>query len=264
MHDKLKEILVEKEREVQKLREAMPVFDWEVTPPLRNFRKALLGKRGATVIAEIKFASPSAGIIRPQTDVAPIGRIYEECGAGAISLITDKTFFGGDLSRLPLLKAAVNLPVLRKDFIIDELQIMESAACGADAILLIARILKSKRLSSLISFCRETGLSALTEVHDRKDLHKAVDCGADIIGINNRNLDTFEVDLETTRKLAPFVPDHCLVVCESGILSGNDIQSLSGIRINAFLVGSAIMASRTMSKTLRELVDAAEKSDGKS
>ena len=228
----------------------------------RNFREGIRGKDGAAVIAEIKFASPSAGVIRGQTDIAPIGRIYEECGAGAISLITDKTFFGGDLSWLPLLKKAVDLPVLRKDFIIDELQILESVARGADAVLLIARILTPDRLSSLLSLCGERGLSALTEVHDREDLQKALDCGADIIGINNRDLDTFHVDPETTRTLAPFVPDHCLLVSESGIRHAGSIRSLSGLRINAFLVGSALMASRSISRTLRELVEAAEKSDG--
>ena len=230
--------------------------------PLAISRKASRRKDRASVIAEIKFASPSAGVIRGKTDVTSIGRIYEACGAGAVSLITDRKFFGGDLSRLPLLKEAVKLPVLRKDFIIDELQIMESVACGADAVLLIARILTSERLASLLFLCRETGLSAITEVHDREDLQKAVDCGADIIGINNRDLDTFHVDLETTRKLAPSVPDHCLLVCESGIRSGEAIRSLRGLHINAFLVGSAIMASPSMSKTLQKLVRAAEKSDG--
>lgn len=263
MHDKLKEILVEKEREVANLRERMSVFDKDA-PPLRNFRDGVHRKKGATVIAEIKFASPSAGVICKQTDVTDIGRMYEECGAGAISLITDKTFFGGDLSRLPLLKGAVNLPVLRKDFIIDELQIMESLIHGADAVLLIARILTSEKLTSLLSLCRKTGLSALTEVHDKDDLQKAIDCGADIIGINNRDLDTFDLDLNTTRKLAPLVPDHCTVVCESGILGGETIKSLTGLKINAFLVGSAIMGSRSMSKTLRELVDAADESYGES
>lgn len=263
MHDKLKEILVEKEKEVAKLRETMSVFDGH-GPPLRNFRDGILGKRGATVIAEIKFASPSAGIISKQADVADIGRMYEECGAGAISLITDKTFFGGDLSGLPSLKDAVNLPILRKDFIIDELQIMESLMHGADAILLIARILTTEKLTSLLSLCRKTGLSVLTEVHDREDLQKAIDCGADIIGINNRDLDTFDLDLETTRKLAPLVPNNCVVVCESGILRVSDIQSLAGLRINAFLVGSAIMGSQSMSKTLRELVDAAGRCDDES
>ena len=263
MHDKLKEILVEKKREVAKLRETMSVFDGH-GPPLRNFRDGIRGKRGAAVVAEIKFVSPSAGVICKQTDATDIGRMYEKCGAGAISLITDRTFFGGDLSRLPLLKGAVSLPVLRKDFIIDELQIMESVLHGADAVLLIARILTHEQLSSLISLCRETGLSALTEVHDGKDLQKAIDCGADIIGINNRDLDTFELDLDTTRKLAPLVPDRCVVVCESGILCGDDIQSLAGLRISAFLVGSAIMGSRSMSKTLRELVDAAGRSHGES
>ena len=261
MHDKLKEILAEKEREVEKLREGISPFDGEMPLSLAISEKASAGKTGPRSLP--KSSSP----LLPRASSAGKRILHHRPDLRGVRGRGHFTHHGQDLFRrgpvlVATLKKAVDLPVLRKDFIIDELQIMESVARGADAVLLIARILTPDRLSSLLSLCGETGLSALTEVHDREDLQKAMDCGADIIGINNRDLDTFHVDLETTRTLAPFVPDHCLLVSESGIRHAGTIRSLSGLRINAFLVGSAIMASPSMSRTLRELVEAAEKSDG--
>ena len=160
------------------------------------------------------------------------------------------------MSDLPRLKEAVSLPILRKDFIIDEIQVRESFLYGADAILLIARILSKEELKELIALSKELGLTPLTEVHDRDDLEKAVDCGAEIIGINNRNLDTFEVSLQTTFDLAPLIPKGCIIVSESGISHPEEIGLLRRVGIRAVLVGTSIMKSTDMTAKIRELVDA--------
>ena len=241
MHRRLAKIVAEKKKEVAKLKNALPVYSGPELPPTRNFKSAIAAKHGIKLIAEIKFASPSAGRICPKTDPVSIGRIYQDAGAAAISLLTDKQFFKGDLDYLPRLKMAICLPILRKDFIIDEVQIREAFMFGADAVLLIARLLSHSQLSELISVCRELGMNTLTEVHDRDDLEKAIDSKAEIIGINNRDLDSFTVDLNTTYQLAPLVPDDCILICESGIKNEGDIRSLKDTRVQAVLVGTALM-----------------------
>ena len=257
MHDKLKEILTEKHKEVSKLKKkGVSTSKVDDMPPVRDFKGAISEPGKINLIAEIKFASPSAGVIRKKTDPLEIGRIYEDAGAGAISFLTDAPFFGGDLGQLPFLKKALHLPILRKDFIIDEIQIKESFVFGADAILLIVRILEHRQLKDLLAMSREYGLAALTEVHSRDDLDIAIDCGARIIGINNRDLDTFDVDLNTTLKLAPFIPDTCVAVSESGINEADDINLLKKHNIQAVLVGSSIMKSSDIEAKTRELVDA--------
>ena len=256
MHRRLAEIIAEKRKEVARLKKSMPVYSGPELPPMRDFRAAVSGHRRINLIAEIKFASPSAGVIRPETDPVSIGRIYQEAGAAAISLLTDKYFFKGDLNYLPPLKKAVSLPILRKDFIIDEVQVREAFMFGADAVLLIARILSHNQLAELISACRELKMACLTEIHDRVDLDKSIKCGADILGINNRDLDTFAVDIKTTFELAPEVPGDRILISESGIASGNDIVSLKRTKIQAVLVGSALMGSDDLAGKTAELVNA--------
>lgn len=259
MHSRLKEIVVEKRKQVDMLRKAgVSTVRINDIPPIRDFKKAISAPDKIALIAEIKFASPSAGIICEKSDPIPIGRTYEEAGAAAISLLTDKKFFNGDLDHLPPLKKAVSLPVLCKDFFMDEIQVKEAALYGADAILLIARILEKDQLKELLYTCQDFGIAALTEVHDRLDLEKAIECRAEIIGINNRNLDTFEVDLKTTIELAPLVPEGFIVVGESGISSGEDIQFLKKAGIQAALVGTGLMESEDIEKKTRELVEAGE------
>jgi len=206
MHSRLKEILAEKRKEVDRLKKRgiSPLRGDDVLPA-RDFRGAISVPDEIGLIAEIKFASPSAGIIRKKIDPLTIGRMYEEAGAAAISLLTDKKFFQGDLDHLPPLKRAISLPILRKDFIIDEIQVKESSLWGADAILLIARILSGQQLKKLLHTCQELGLAALTEVHDKDDLQKAIECGAEIIGINNRDLDTFKVDRHQQGRRYPII-----------------------------------------------------------
>ncbi len=256
MHEKLKEIIEQKHKEVAILKkEGIPVPDLDV-PPLRDFKTAISKPGRINLISEIKFASPSAGIIREECDPAEIGVTYEKAGASAISFLTDKMFFQGETKNLPVVKKAVSLPILRKDFIVDELQVREAVIYGADAVLLIVRILTSQQLKDLIALCKELRLAALTEVHDNKDLDIAIECGADIIGINNRDLDTFHVDINTTGRLAGLVPDSCVLVSESGISSGDDIKNLKGKGINTVLVGSALMATGNPEMKVRELVEA--------
>lgn len=256
MHSKMEEIVAHKQIEVEALkRRGVPAAAKSELPPLRDFRTAISVPNRIGVIAEIKFASPSAGAIRERTDPCTIGRIYEEAGAAAISLLTDSRFFGGNLSDLPLLKRAVSLPILRKDFIIDEIQLRESRFYGADAVLLIARILSKNQLKELLAFCQELGLTPLTEIHDSEDLEKAYDCGAEVIGINNRNLDSFEVNLRTTLDLARLVPKGRILVSESGISTKEDIQMLGSIGIRSVLVGTSLMESKDIARKTRELVD---------
>ncbi|MFP4085288.1 MAG: indole-3-glycerol phosphate synthase TrpC [Desulfobacteraceae bacterium] len=221
--------------------------------PVRNFKAAISKPYGINLIAEIKFASPSAGTIRKGDNVGHIARMYEQAGAAAISLVTDKRYFKGDIQNLPLLKRMVSLPILRKDFIMEEIQVKESRIWGADAILLIARIVSVEKLKRLLSACRRRGVAALTEVHDRADLEKAVASGAPIIGINNRNLDTFEVDLDTTLTLAPRLPQGVIRVSESGIHSRGDVKMLKKAGIHAVLVGTALMKSAQIAEKVKEL-----------
>lgn len=256
MHSKMKEIVAHKQIEVEALRKrGVPAVRDSDLPPVRDFKAAISMPDRIGVIAEIKFVSPSSGVIREKMDPCTIGRIYEGAGAVALSLLTDSRFFGGNLSDLPLLKKAVSLPILRKDFIIDEIQVRESYLYGADAVLLIARILSKNKLKELLVFCNELGLTPLTEIHDHEDLEKAYDCGAEVIGINNRNLDTFEVTLRTTLDLARLVPKGRLLVSESGISNKEDIQLLRGSGIRAVLVGTSLMESNDMARKTRELVD---------
>ncbi|MBN2062447.1 MAG: indole-3-glycerol phosphate synthase TrpC [Deltaproteobacteria bacterium] len=256
MHRKLLEIINVKKDEVKKLKRDGIEFNKVDLPPIRNLRKALATPDQVNLIAEIKFASPSAGIIKEWTDPSEIAKGYESAGASAISLLTDEKFFQGKISFLPLLKRSLNIPVLRKDFIIDEVQVRESFVYGADAILLISRILSRQQLKDLIEAGRELGIAQLVEVHDREDIENAVDCGAEIIGINNRDLNSFTVDLNTTYKLAPLIPGDRALVCESGIENGTDIEPLKKIGIDAVLVGSALMKSSDPAKKAEELVKA--------
>ncbi len=256
MHHLLEQILKEKQNEVASLKKAMPVNRDTDLPPLRDFKASISVPAKISLIAEIKFASPSAGLIREQTDPVFIGRIYEEAGSAAVSLLTDKRFFQGDLAQLPRLKRAISLPILRKDFIIDELQVREAFLYGADAILLIARILSRQQLEEFISTCRELGMASLTEVHDKDDLEKALASGADIIGINNRDLDSFKVDIGTTFALAPLVPKNNILVSESGIEKGEDIPALKSAGVHAVLVGSALMKNKDPAGKTSEIVKA--------
>jgi indole-3-glycerol phosphate synthase len=252
----LSRILDEKRREVAALKTERAAATLRGDGPVLDFRAALNHEGGIRLIAEIKFASPSAGTIRRPSDPVDIGRTYNDAGAAAISLLTDRPFFGGSIDPLPRLKTETGLPVLRKDFLIDPIQVEESYAYGADAVLLICRILSKPQLGEMIDACDAVGLSALVEIHDEADLQKALDGGARIIGINNRNLSTLEVDLRTTQALAPLIPHDVTVVSESGIEDPEDVVFVGRFGVRAVLVGSSLMKNRDIFMKTKTLVEA--------
>ncbi|MHC4592678.1 MAG: indole-3-glycerol phosphate synthase TrpC, partial [Planctomycetota bacterium] len=195
---------------------------WQDAP--RGFRAALATAPGVALVAEVKKASPSAGVIRDDFDPVAIAQAYERGGAACISVLTDRQFFQGDPAYLTQIREAVGLSLLRKDFILDELQVVEARAIGADAYLLIVAALEPGQLEGLLAAGRELGMDTLVEVHDEQELDAALSAGADLVGINNRNLHTFEVSLGVTQKLAPRVPDDVLLVAESGIKTRADVE----------------------------------------
>ena len=204
-------------------------------------------------IAEVKKASPSAGIIREDFNYVNIAKEYEAGGASAISVLTDKEFFKGDIKYLSEIKDAVSLPVLRKDFIIDPYQIYEARTAGADLVLLIARILTKEQIEIFLSLSHKPGMECLVEVHDNEELEKVLETEAAIIGINNRNLDTFETNLETTLQLCHRVPEGKIIVSESGIKTRADVLILEKAGIDAILIGETLMRSRDISQKITEL-----------
>ena len=205
------------------------------------------------LIAEIKKASPSRGVIREDFDPINIASVYEKKQAGAISVLTEEDFFQGRLEFIPLIKNATTKPLLRKDFIFDEYQIYESRANEADAILLIAAILGKNQAEEYLRLAEELGLSVLFEVHDLKELETALSVNAEIIGINNRNLKTLEIDLNNTFKLKKEIPSDKIVVSESGIKTRDDILRLESAGIDAVLIGASFMEAKDIGKKIEEL-----------
>jgi indole-3-glycerol phosphate synthase len=220
----------------------------------RSFYNALDRDDRLNLIAEIKKASPSKGLLREEYDPVEIAIDYESHGAAAISILTEEDYFLGSLEHLRSVRPNVSRPLLRKDFIFDPYQVYEAAGAGADAILLIVAILDAATLASLIQLAEQTGLDALVEVHDRQELNIALGAGAKIIGINNRNLKTFRVDLHNTLQLAPHVPDAAILVSESGIHTADDIRMLRDVGCDAFLIGEAFMKAEKPGRALRELM----------
>ena len=228
-----------------KEREPLAVLEAKLAQakPVRNFRAALERRPGVAIIAEVKKASPSAGVLREDFDPVSIARSYAAGGADAISVLTEERHFQGKLSHLSAVRSAVEPPVLRKDFIIDAYQLVQARVAGADAVLLIAEILTNPELRALLRKTTDLGMQALVELHDRKNLARVVDSGATLIGINNRDLTTFETRLRQTLDLAPDVPrDRCLV-SESGIKTRDDLALLADAGVRAVLVGEAFMRS---------------------
>ncbi len=220
----------------------------------RGFKQALIDYAGVALIAEAKKASPSKGVIRPDFDPALIARGYEDGGVQAMSVLTDVNFFQGDLSYIQQVREEVGLPVLRKDFIIDEIQIQEARSVGADAILLIAAILDKVQVADYLALAGELGMDALVEVHDEEELEKALGAGSSLIGINNRNLNDFSMDLNTTFRLKKQIPDHIPVVSESGIRDNDDIRRCADAGISAVLVGETLMRSGNLADAVQELM----------
>ena len=219
----------------------------------KDLESCLQGEK-IKLIAEIKRASPSKGLFKSNLDITKLAQSYAQGGAAAISVLTEPTFFLGSFVDLDMAKKAVDLPILCKDFILDPYQIYEARACGADAILLIAAILQEQQLKSLVKLTHDLDMSALIEVHDENDITKALDADARLIGINNRNLTDFSVNLETTLRLRSLIPEYMVVVSESGIHSAADIAKLETAKINAILVGEALVTSTKPADKIRELL----------
>jgi indole-3-glycerol phosphate synthase len=229
-------------------------------PASRNpnsFRDALT-RDGVNVIAEIKHRSPSKGIIREDFDPVRIAEVYGNAGAAALSVLVEEDFFGGSLEHLRAIRSRVALPLLRKDFIFDEYQLYESASAGADAVLLIVAILEDELLARLIRSAAELGLGTLVEVHSAGEMNRAAHAGATIVGVNNRDLSTFEVDLETSIRLARIATDGAVLVSESGINRGSDIRRLKAAGFGAFLVGEHLMSAKDPGAALLQLISEAE------
>jgi indole-3-glycerol phosphate synthase len=222
----------------------------------RGLRGALFEKsqHGIAVIAELKKASPSKGLIRAEFDAAQLARELESAGAAALSVLTDEQFFQGSLKNLREASASASIPCLRKDFIVDEFQLLEARANAADAVLLIVAALSAEELSSLSVGARRHGLDVLCEVHDGGELQRALDAGFDLIGVNSRDLRTFKVDLETALRLAPRFSANVVRVAESGIHSAEDVAQLRGAGYDAFLVGESLMRAESPGEALRELL----------
>ena len=227
----------------------------------RGFRRALIEKSavGIAVITELKKASPSRGVIRTDFDPQSLARDLEEAGAAAFSVLTDEEFFQGSLANLRLASDSTRLPCLRKDFIIDEFQVLEARANCADAILLIVAALADAELKLLSQRAREFELDVLCEVHDETELQRAVNTGCDLIGVNSRDLRTFAVDLDTAFRLADAIPKNFVRVAESGIHCGADIAKLRSAGYQAFLIGEALMKAKLPGEALRALIAEAER-----
>lgn len=221
--------------------------------PTRGFLSNLK-KPGVQVIAEVKQASPSAGILRSPFHPAEIAKSYSRAGAACLSVLTDKGFFKGSLDHMTSARQAVDIPVLRKDFIIDRLQVHEARAAGADAVLLIAEILDLKLLGELHELAHSLGMDALVEVHDPVSVNKAVSINATLIGVNNRDLKNFQTSVEHTLAMQPLLPRDCVVVSESGIKQPSDIARLSAAGIKAVLVGETFMRADDPGEKLRWLM----------
>lgn len=262
----LDEIIAYKKIELEEQKKLIPLDEIKQQikgiDDIRSFKSAISGFDKVNLIAEIKKASPSRGVIREDFNPSAIAEIYEQNGVSAISVLTDKKFFQGDLSFLKIVRSVTSkTPILRKDFIIDEYQIFQSRLFGADAILLIANVLDLQKLNMLISIARGIGLDCLVEVHNENDLNKAIASDAEIIGINNRDLNTFTVDLKTTADLVRLIPDDKIVVSESGISSSKDVEFLKKLRVNAMLVGESLMASKDIAKKIKQLTTNQEEYD---
>ena len=226
----------------------------ESAPPVPSLFDGLMDAGDIAIMAEVKKASPSKGVIRADFDAVGIAKIYAENGAAALSVLTDEKFFGGSAGDLTRIASVVDRPILRKDFTIDPYQICEARALGASAVLLIVAILTPDELSSFLATSRALGLDALVEVHDREELAVALDAGAAMIGINNRNLKTFETSLDTTYALIPHIPKGILKISESGIDTREDVAALKDAGADAVLVGESLMRASDVGGKLRELL----------
>lgn len=254
----LDEIVSVKRREVAAAQRRMPLEELEAqvtdAPPVRDFRAALAGGGSIQLIAEVKRASPSAGLIRPDFDVVEIARTYQEHGAACVSVLTDTPYFQGHLSYLARVRASLAIPLLRKDFLVDEYQLVEARMAGADAVLLIAEILDDASLYRLHDRARLLGMSVLIEFHEAANLPRVLAAGSNLVGINNRDLRSFATNLEHTLRLRDRIPPEVLLVSESGIRTHHDVSRLEAAGVSAILVGETLMRAPDIGQAVNELL----------
>ena len=248
----LEKIIEAKRARVAAAKQILDLGHVEPKAQPHRLREALSNGSKLNIIAEFKRASPSKGMINNTREPSEVAAAYYDGGAAAISVLTEEDFFKGSLDDLRAVRKAVDLPILRKDFVLDEFQIREAAAAGADAILLIVAALSDEDLLRFSSVAQNLGLDALVEVHNRKEMTTAIDTGARLIGVNNRNLKTFEVSLDVSRDLIKYAPEGATMIAESGIGSRHDIEELSSLGYSGFLVGEALMMSGNAAKTLED------------
>ena len=254
----LDKIVATKREEIAAAKAAIPGAELRAqladAPPVRNFFDALNQPGEIRLIAEIKKASPSVGLIRADFDPVQIAQIYEQHGASCLSVLTDEAYFQGSLEYLRNVRSSVNIPLLRKDFILDTYQLLEARVAGADGVLLIAECLDDCNLRKLFNEAVELGLTPLVELYEPENLQRVLDAGATLIGVNNRNLHTFEVDLQHTMRMRKQVPDECLLVGESGIRTRADVLQLQEAGVDAMLVGETLMRQPDIGAAVKELL----------
>lgn len=256
----LNKIIAQKRKDVEELKRRLPLrrlretLDKKAKTDHRSFRKALSETKKFNLICELKKASPSEGIIRQDFQPLRLAGLYEAAGAAAISVLTEPHFFHGRASYLKTVRQVTTIPLLRKDFIIDSYQLYESALLEADAFLLIACILTDEELRNFIQLGKDLKMDALVEVHAEEDLKKAIDAGVEILGINNRNLQTLEVDTDRAKKLLPRIPQGTTIVVESGFKKHLDLVDYQSLNIHNFLIGTSIMKSPDVFKKIEELL----------
>jgi indole-3-glycerol phosphate synthase len=253
----LDKIVAQKREEVERRKRAVPMTYLQERiarqKPVLDLALALKGNQ-IRLIAEVKQASPSRGVLNQNFDPVELSRTYAEGGAAAISVLTEANYFMGNNEHLAAIKEVVGIPLIKKDFIFDPYQAYESRAYGADALLLIAAMLSEKQLKDLVSLSHSLGLRCLVEAHNEGEVERAVLSEAQIIGINNRDLNTFAVDIDTTRRLRPLIPKEKIVVSESGVKSGSDMQKLWEWGVDAVLIGEALVAASDVRAKMKELL----------
>ena len=257
----LDKIVTHKKQEVRAASRKRPLTSLQAELTSKRPRRSFFGRlsqcpaEGVNIIAEIKRASPSRGLIRPDLDPGDYARKYESGGAAALSVLTDSTFFKGSPDDLATARRAVDLPVLRKDFIVSEYQIYESAVIGADALLLIAAVLSLQQLKDYLALCNDLNIDALVEIHTKKEHQIATGAGAKLIGINNRNLKTFHTRIETSISMAPRLADHQVGVAESGIRTPDDIEAVRRAGIYNFLIGESLVRADSPGLLLQSFIN---------
>jgi len=254
----LTKIIEEKKKEIEIAKEKLPLDkirkQLTVLPSSRGFRQAISKEHEISLIAELKKASPSSGMLRRDFDPTKIAQVYRAYGAKALSILTDEKFFQGKPAYVDTVRKEVYLPILRKDFILDKYQVYESKLLGADAILLIADLLSRSELFQFLEICKNLAMDAVVEIHNEEDLHKSLSVDSQIIGINNRNLHTFEVHLEVTSNLVRSIPEDKTIISESGIKTYEDVMFLKSLGVDAVLIGETFMRSDDIGSKVREIM----------